>query len=135
MTIKRRVITLVTDGAGAATGTVGLGAAFAKVIAVGWDSADDASSDLAITSSIPATSTQAALTHAIYTRTSVDASAAGGIVNYVVPNEAETFDASGEASAANTGEGTCVVAASPATVTIANGGASKSHVVSLFVEV
>lgn len=135
MAIKRRVATLTTDGAGAATATLGLGAAFGRVFAVQWDSGADASSDLAITCSLPATSGMAAKSHAIYTRTSVDASAAGGIVNYLVPVEAETFDAAGEASAANTGEGNGLIASSPLTLTIANGGASETHIVAVYVEV
>lgn len=136
MTMVKRSVKAVTDGAGAATGTIGLGAKYGKVIAVRWDSGGDSSSDLTLSSSLPAfDSGQAAFTHNIYVRTSVDASAAGGIVNYVGPVESIVYDAAGDATADTEGMISGIVAHSPVTYTIANGGATETHYIDLFVEV
>lgn len=135
MTIKRRVATVTTDGSGDGTATLGLGAAFGRVFAVQWDSGADTSSDLTVSSSLPAVGATAAKTHAIYTRTSVDASAAGGIVNYVGPVETDIYDTGGDASANTEGQAIGVIAASPVSIVVANGGATETHKVILYVEV
>jgi len=137
MTLKKRSIKCACAADGSFTGTLGLGAAYGMVKAIRWDSGADSSSDLTISSSLPAyDSGNAAKTHAIFTRTGVDASAAGGVVMYVVPVEGETYDSAGEVAAANNGEaGDGLVAHSPLTLTIANGGTSETHYVDVFVEV
>lgn len=112
-----------TSAGGAASGTITLPATYSRVPRIYLDSDDDVSTDYSVTD---------ADGMSIFVKTAVDASTP--IVRYLQVDEAQVSDVNGEAAAANTENLVVPIAKSPLTVTIANGGNAKAHVVRVLSE-
>lgn len=119
--LKKRQVSVTTDGSGDATALLSLGAAYAQVVAVKLDSGADVSSDYSATDGDGRT---------IFAFTGVNASTP--VERYLVVAEASVFDDAGEVAAADSAVSVHPVAKSRLNLTIANGGAAETHVVTVY---
>lgn len=127
MAIKKKTATCT--GTTALTQTIDLGAAYAKVHKFTFLSNTDTSVSAAITDAEGVT---------VFTLVSGDYTAAGAQqlpAFYVEPVEEHSWDTAGEVSAAASGLGRGVVAASPLTVVAAGLDATETLAVAVYVEV
>ena len=121
--ITRRSVSITTAADGSGSGTLTLGHAYARVVRIRVTEATTATTDITVVDEDSKT---------IFAKTGVDDSPAYD--KYLVADEADVVDVNGEAAAANA-EGTPPpVANSPLTITLANGGDTKTHTFYFFVE-
>jgi hypothetical protein len=121
--LAKKSVAITTDAAGAGVGTLNLGSAYRRVSRVRITEATTATADFSVVD---------ADGEPIFIKTAVDDSPLYD--KYIVVDEADVIDVNGEAAAANA-EGTGPpIAKSPLTITIANGGDTKTHTFAVYTE-
>jgi len=141
MTIRKRTITLTSNGSGAASGELGLGCKYGRIFKVEFkgDDADvDTNNTLAITDNagravLAATAFDGGTDDSTAKKTEQSFSTVG-VGFYLGPVESDVYDAGGDASANTEGQAIGVLAESPVTIAIASGTEGDVHRIHLFVE-
>ena len=141
MAIKKRTITLTTGAGGTASGSLGLGAAYAKLLRAEFKG-DDANVDTNNTFALTDADGRIVLTAYAADAGTDDSSAKNTEQSYstvglgfnLIYDEAKNLMSSGAVGTDNVG-GTPIIARSPLTVAIASGTSGDVHRIHVFVEV
>jgi hypothetical protein len=121
--LAKKSVSITTDGAGDGVGTLNIGSAYRRITRVRITEATTATADFTVVD---------ADGKAIFTATGVDDSPAYD--KYIVAAEGDVIDTGGEAAAADSAVSIAPIAKSPLTITVANGGDTKTHVFAVYSE-